>query len=87
MQLLEEIIGEENGKQARCTLFVGGGGYFEGVKAVGDFSDEKIVLFFSRASAEIEGVDLSIGKYCDGDLRLRGKIRTVRFFGKEGAPI
>jgi hypothetical protein len=87
MELLKEIIGEEFGKIARCTLFVGGGGYFEGVQAVGDFTDTQIVLYFSRASVQIDGVDLAIGKYCDGDLRLKGKIRTVHFLGKDGAPI
>ncbi len=86
MELLKEIVGEENAA-ARCTLWIGGGGYFEGVKAVGDFSNERIVLYFSRASLQIDGVDLSIGKYCDGDLRLKGKVRCIQFFGKDGAPI
>ena len=87
MELLKEIVGEENVKTARCTLFIGGGGYFEGVKAVGDFSREQIVLYFPRASVQIDGVDLSIGKYCDGDLRLKGKVRSMQFFNVNGAPI
>lgn len=87
MRLFEEIFGEEEAQTARCTLYVGGGGYFQGVKSVGDFCSEKIVLYFPRASVEIEGVDLSIGKYCEGDLRLLGKVQSIRLLGKDGASI
>ena len=84
MRLFEEIFGEEEAQTARCTLYVGGGGYFQGVKAVGDFCSERIVLYFPRGSVEINGIDLAIGKYCDGDLRLVGKVQAIRFYGKEG---
>ncbi len=73
MRLYEEIF-----KNAlltdRCILLPGGGGYFEGVKAVGEFSSEKIELCFAKRKVTLEGVDLSIKKYCDGDLRIGGKI-------------
>ena len=62
----------------RYTVALNGGGYFEGVKTVGDFSPERIVLFFSRGIIEVEGVELSIAKYCDGDLQIGGKITLVR---------
>ena len=87
MRLYEELTGIEGFATARYTVAVNGGGYFEGVQAVGDFTDTKIVLYFSRASVQIDGVDLAIGKYCDGDLRLKGKIRAVQFLNKDGAPI
>lgn len=77
MRLFDEIFkGDTLASLARCTLLIGGGGYFEGVKAVGDFSPDRIVLYFSKECVLIEGENLSIGKYCDGDLRLLGCIRS-----------
>ncbi len=79
MRLMGEIFKTPDGvASARYTLVVGGGGYFEGVKAVGEFSPERIVLCFHRENVEIEGENLSIGKYCDGDLRVDGKILSTR---------
>lgn len=79
MRLYDEIFKNANGMAlSRYTVAVQGGGYFEGVKAVGDFSPERVVLFFPRGSVEVEGVSLSIAKYCDGDLKLDGKITLVR---------
>ena len=74
MRLHGEILQGEEGVGARCILLVGGGGYFEGVKSVGEFSSERLVLFFARESVEIDGESFVIKKYCDGDLELSGKI-------------
>ena len=84
MRLYDEIFKSVDGAAlARYTVAIGGGGYFEGVKSVGDFSPEKIVLYFPRESVEIEGEELSIKKYCDGDLELSGKIVCLRVVGGE----
>ena len=78
MRLYEEIFkGVDGFDGARYTVALTGGGYFEGVKAVGDFSPEKIVLFFPKHTVEVEGRDLFIKKYCDGDLQLSGVIDSV----------
>ena len=80
VRLYDEIFKSASGMAlARCLLIPSGGGYFEGVKAVGDFSPERIVLYFPRESAEIEGENLIIKKYCEGDLELGGSVRSVRF--------
>jgi hypothetical protein len=85
MQLYDELFKSVDGvASARCNIVPRGGGYFEGVKAVGDFSAERIVLYFPRESVEVEGVALTIKKYCDGDLQLAGKIHALRVLGKEG---
>ena len=77
MRLLDEIFKNDTlASLARCTLIVGGGGYFEGVKTVGDFTPERIVIYFPKETVIIEGENLSIGKYCDGDLHLQGSIRS-----------
>ena len=77
MRLYEEIKGIDGFAQARYMVAVNGGVYFEGVKAVGEFSPEKILLLYPKAVLEIDGENLSIGKYVDGDLKIEGKIRAV----------
>ncbi len=85
MRLYDEIFkNADGGALARCVIVPCGGGYFEGVKAVGEFSPERIVLCFPKESVEVEGVALTIKKYCDGDLQLTGKIRSLRVLDKEG---
>ncbi len=79
MRLYDEIFkNAEGGAFSKCILVPRGGGYFEGVKAVGDFSSERIVLYFPRQSVEIVGTELTIQKYCDGDLQLAGRITLFR---------
>ena len=79
MRLYEEIFkNADEFSFSRCTIVPGGGGYFEGVKAVGDFSPERIVICFSRGSVAVEGKGLAIKKYYDGDLQMSGKILGLR---------
>lgn len=82
MRLYEEIFKTTDGATcARCIVLPGGGGYFEGVKYVEDFSSERIVVCFPRQKIEIGGEGLSIAKYCEGDLEIGGKILLVRVLG------
>ena len=82
MRLYDDIFKNPNDSAcARCVIVPGGGGYFEGVKSVGDFSSERLVLYFSgdcTQSVEVEGKNFIIGKYCDGDLQLFGAIARLR---------
>ena len=79
MRLYDDIFKDPGGSAcARCVVVPGGGGYFEGVKSVGDFSSEKIVIYFPRQAVEIYGVDLAIKKYYDGDLHIGGRVSAVR---------
>lgn len=78
MRLYNEIFKNADGIGGeRCVFVPSGGGYFEGVKAVGEFSERKVVLCFSGARVEVTGEGLTIKKYCDGDLELSGKIYGV----------
>jgi hypothetical protein len=88
MRLFKEICKTEQGKGEkiaplpRVVLIPGQGGYFEGVQSVGDFSSDRLVVYFSGKSgyfAEVEGKNFEIGKYCDGDLQLLGKISLFHF--------
>lgn len=78
MRLYDEIFKDADGDSfSRCIFVPNGGGYFEGVKGVADFSDDRVVLCFPKKNLEIKGVGLSIKKYCDGDLQLSGNILSV----------
>ena len=63
---------------AKCIIIPCGGGYFEGVKMVEDFSAERILIHFSHQRVEVLGEALAIKKYCDGDLQVLGKIFSLR---------
>ena len=81
MRLYGEIFKTVNASEAfagaRCDFFPCGGGYFQGVKTLGSFSTERVVIVFKRADIEVIGKDLSVVKYCEGDLQLSGEIRAV----------
>ena len=84
MRLYDDIFKNPNDSAcARCVIVPGGGGYFEGVKSVGDFSSEKIVIYFHRQVVEIYGIDLAIKKYYDGDLHVGGRVSAVRVVSPE----
>ena len=84
MRLYDDIFKDPGGSAcARCVVVPGGGGYFEGVKSVGDFSSEKIVIYFHRQVVEIYGIDLAIKKYYDGDLHVGGRVSAVRVVSPE----
>ena len=84
MRLYDEIFKSVDGLACqKYTVVIGGGGYFEGVKSVGDFSSEKIVIYFHRQVVEIYGIDLAIKKYYDGDLHVGGRVSAVRVVSPE----
>ena len=79
MRLYDEIFKNADGAAfTRCVIVPCGGGYFEGVKSVADFSEERLVLVFPSQTVEIEGKALRIKKYCDGDLHLLGSVTALR---------
>lgn len=85
MRLISELFDTVEGEGfSRCTWSLGGDAYLEGVKTVGDFTPEKIVLFFKKYGMEIEGQDLFIRKYVDGDLLLSGKVLSLRMIDERG---
>ncbi len=84
MRLYDEIFkNADGGGMERCVIVPAGGGYFEGVKSVGDFSPEKIQLYFSKTTVEIVGAGLEIKKYYDGDLQIQGKIAALSVLADE----
>lgn len=80
MRLFSEIIkllGVELGAGVQYTVFEGQGGYFQNVKRITEFSQERIVLRGRKGSVCIEGSNLSIGKYYVGDVTVKGDIVRV----------
>ena len=78
MRLYDEIFKKAEDAFSRCVITPLGGGYFEGVKAVEDFSPERIIVRFLKERVEVLGESLVIQKYCDGDLQVLGKILSLR---------
>ena len=79
MRLYDELFKNADGVGgARCVIVPLGGGYFEGVKAVGELSPTRILLYFQNTEILVLGERLTVEKYCDGDLQIRGNIHCVR---------
>ena len=79
MRLYDEIFKNTDvGGFAKCIITPCGGGYFEGVKGVEDFSTERILVRFPKERIELLGEGLAIKKYCEGDLQVFGKILSMR---------
>lgn len=81
MRLYDEIY--RSYAEARCAFLPSGGGYFQGVKGLGAFSEEEIVLLFKKNKVSVKGKNLEIKKYCDGDIELSGRIVSVSVLGEE----
>ena len=79
MRLYDELFKNAEGNSfTRCTIIPLGGGYFEGVKSVGDFTPNRLEIWFAKEKVVIDGEDFSIRKYCDGDLQMDGKIYRLQ---------
>lgn len=58
----------------RATLY-GRAAYLENIRGLLCFEPEKIVLRLKRGKLTVEGENLSIGRYAEGDLLILGDIR------------
>ena len=83
MRLYGEIFGEASDDffGGRCIFLPNKACYFEGVKALGDFTETVVEVCFPRCVICVAGEGLSIGKFCDGDLRIDGAINSVSIKG------
>ncbi len=80
MKLLQEIL-REAGFDAGLSFTVAPkqGGYFKAVKRVEEYTPEKIVLAVAGGKLTVSGEKLSVDKYFQQDLLLRGNITGVNF--------
>ena len=51
--------------------------YFENVSSIKSYSQNKIELIIKKKEIKIDGENLIIKKYCQGDLLICGKIQTL----------
>ncbi len=63
--------------RVQYTVRDGKGGYFENVRRIVEFSQERIVLAGKRGTVAVEGEGLFLGKCYLGDVEVRGSILRV----------
>lgn len=82
MSFIDEIsnfFGEEDlFCKFKATLFSDRCVYFEKVKEIISFSQEKIDLRLGKGQIAVEGEKLCIKKYCSGDVAITGKIKSLQ---------
>ena len=75
---IERVFGrEEDASRVQYPVLDGGGGYFQNVKKIAEFSESAIVFSGRRGAVRIEGEGLTLGKYYLGDAVVHGKILRV----------
>lgn len=77
----------ENGLDAGRVQYAvrdGKGGYFQNVRRLLEFSEERIVLAGKKGAVVVEGKSLSLGKCFMGDVQVKGDIRKVERQDAEG---
>ncbi len=77
--ILESLgLNEElNGQFSKITIIGEVAGYFENVKSIKKYSKEEIILLIKKQMVKISGEELTIKKYCEGDLAICGKIKSI----------
>lgn len=78
MKILEQILAEMGADTLKSfTIIPSFGGYFRGVKAIGEYSSERIQLALKREKLIIEGEKLEVGKYFEEDILIKGNIKVI----------
>ncbi len=78
MKLLQQILLDAGADTNRAfTVVPSFGGYFKSVKRVDEYTPEKIVLFVAKQRFTVTGNNLTIDKYYQQDLLIRGDISGV----------
>ncbi len=74
-QFFEE--GELNTSRIQYAVVNGRGGYFQNVKRIEEFSPQTLVFSGRTGGVQIEGEQLSLGRYFGGDVTVYGNIFSV----------
>ncbi len=79
---MRDFLGKSGAREldtsrVQYTVQDGRGGYFQNVKKILEFSEERIVLAGKRGTVTIEGNALSLGKCYLGDVSVVGDIKKV----------
>lgn len=63
--------------RVQYTVIDGRGGYFQNVRRLLEFSEEKVVLAGKKGRVSVEGSALSLGRCSEGDVTVLGNIARV----------
>lgn len=78
MKLLQQILLDAGADTNRAfTVVPQFGGYFKSVKRVDEYKPEKIVLTIAKQRVTVAGKNLTIDKYFQQDLLIRGDVTGV----------
>ena len=79
MKLLDQILSELGADTLKSfSIIPDFGGYFRSVKGVAEYSSEKVVLTLKKNKITVLGENLTLGKYFEEDLLIKGKIAGVQ---------
>ena len=79
MKLLEQILSEMGADTLKCiTLIPGSCCYLKSIKSVTEFSAEKIELRVGKMRVTVEGAEMQIGEYFEGDMLIKGDVRGIK---------
>ena len=79
MKLLEQILNEMGADTLKSiTLIPNSCCYLKSVKYVVDFSPERIVLAVGKKRVTLEGENMLLGEFFEGDLLVKGDIRVIK---------
>lgn len=79
MKLLQQLLNEMGADTLKSiTLIPDSCCYLKSVKSVVDFSPERIVLKVGKSSVTVEGNDMTLGEFFEGDLIIKGGVKGVK---------
>lgn len=79
MKLLEQILSELGADSTKSiTLVPGYCCYLKNVKAVKSFSSSLISLAVGKLAVTLEGDNMEVGEYFQGDLLVKGNVKGVK---------
>lgn len=80
MKLLRQILSEAGADTGEAfTVVPGFGAYFQNVRSVVEYSEERVVLAVGRATVVVTGERLTVGNYFQRDLLLLGNVFTTAY--------
>lgn len=79
MKLLEQILGELGADTLKSVTVVPAVCcYIRSVKSITGFSEEEITVTQRGGTIVVEGVNLSVGEYFEGDILIKGDVRGIK---------
>ena len=79
MKLLDQILSELGADTLKSfSIIPDFGGYFRSIKGVVEYSSEKVVLALKKNRITVMGENLTLGKYFEEDLLIKGRITGVQ---------